>query len=332
MPKTKASGYYDTDFGNIQIGIDKNDYGIISVNHAFTYIMNLGVSEQEHFELARIYQTNDDDNDYVEVIGYNALDNNNNAQVYIKVLCYNSSESASVQTLFTSVLDSNSQWFLTYYRVDNEQLHTHNTYVFFTFGVDNVKNYNAYTYLPSGAYGIDHIFVMDNCTIIKDNSQRQAIIYNDEGDIYQEVILRTFFVTDLDEAQSGALIHDFIVQDVNQFYDNGFDSGYQRGYSNGYDVGYDEGDTNGYARGYGVGYEQGDYDGYRRGWNEGYTRGKYDGENENLHYFWLRNTLDAMNEVLRLELFPGVNIGLIIGVPLVFGILRLILFIWRSGD
>lgn len=333
MPKTKASGYYpDTEYSFDTYLISKNDYGVISVNHAYNYIMGLGVSEQDQFELASIYQTNDDDNDYIKVIGYNALDNNNMAQVYIKVLCYNSSESANVQTLFTSQITTTSQWFLVYYRVDNEQLHTHNTHVFFTFGIDNVKNYNFYRYLPGGANGRDNVFILNNCSVLKDNSQIQAINYNDEYDIYQEVINRLFFVTDLDAQNNGVMIHDYIINDINVFFDNGFNQGYDSGYANGYDEGYDVGDTNGYNRGYNVGYDAGDYDGYRRGWDQGYARGKSDGENYNIHYFWLRNTLDAMNDFLSLQLFPGVNIGLMVGVPLVFGVLRLILFIWRSGD
>ena len=333
MPKTKASGYYpDTEYGVDTYQIAKNDYGVISVNHAYNYIMGLGVSEQDHFELASIYQTNDDDNDYIKVIGYNALDNNNTAQVYIKVLCYNSSESANVQTIFTSQINATSQWFLTYYRVDNEQMHTHNTHIFFTFGVNNVKNYSAYNFLPSGANGRDNVLICNNCSILKDNSQIQAITYNDEYDIYAEIIERLFMVNDLFDDYNGVMIHDYIVKDINDFYDSGYDSGYNRGYEGGYNRGYDDGDAVGYARGYDEGYAQGDYDGYRRGWDQGYARGKSDGENYNLHYFWLRNTLDAVNDFLSLELFPGVNIGLMVGVPLVFGVLRLILFIWRSGD
>jgi len=325
--KVKASGYYpDTEYGVDTYLISKNDYGVISVNHAYNYIMGLGVSEQDQFELASIYQTNDDDNDYIKVIGYNALDNNNTAQVYIKVLCYNSSESANVQTLFTSQITTTSQWYLTYYRVDNEQMHTHNTYIYFTFGVGYVKNYNAYTILPSGANGRDNVLICNNCSILKDNSQIQAINYNDEYDIYVEIIERFFMINDLDDQNNGVMIHDYIINDVQQFYDNGYDNGYNYGYDRGYSLGYDRGDEDGYYRGEEHWKEVGALEKKAEYTQQGYDRGIA----ENLSSNWLTDTFSSIGDFLSIQVFPGFQIGYLLAIPIIFGILRMILHIWKN--
>lgn len=68
-------------------------------------------------------------------------------------------------------------------------------------------------------------------------------------------------------------------------------------------------------------YQQGASVGYNQGINEQLA-------NQN----WWVELWDGVDAFLSVELLPNLTFGLLFSVPLVFGVLHLILFIWRSGD
>lgn len=70
-----------------------------------------------------------------------------------------------------------------------------------------------------------------------------------------------------------------------------------------------------------------------RGYNSGYNLGYNRGVNENLaNQNWWVDLWNGVDAFLNVELLPNLTFGLLFSVPLVFGVLHLILFIWRSGD
>ncbi len=67
--------------------------------------------------------------------------------------------------------------------------------------------------------------------------------------------------------------------------------------------------------------------------NSEFDRGYNAGLNEQLsNQNWWINLWEGVDAFLSVELLPNLTFGLLFSVPLVFGVLHLILFIWRSGD
>lgn len=136
-------------------------------------------------------------------------------------------------------------------------------------------------------------------------------------------------------------------------YEDGYNSGYENGFENGIEAGYDEGYINGRDDGYNNGYNVGYNDGIDAGYNEGYEKGKEDGFEEGFnasreHWYnvgyqvgynkglneqiadrdfshLLRSAFVAIGTFLGINLLPGISIGAIIAVPIVFGIIAFIL-------
>ena len=117
---------------------------------------------------------------------------------------------------------------------------------------------------------------------------------------------------------------------------------YDDGFNDGYNAGYDVGLQNGYNEGYGDGYEDGVLDGYEGGYNAGYDVGLQNGYNEGKEYGYnegyiegtkevsrfptlLRNAFEGVGGFLGIELLPGISIGAIIAIPIVFGVIAFIL-------
>ena len=112
-------------------------------------------------------------------------------------------------------------------------------------------------------------------------------------------------------------------------YDEGYIIGRDEGYNNGYNVGFNVGFDDGYTLGNTDGFEDGFVLGREQGYNEGYNRGYNAGINEQLEdrdfASLLRSVFIAIGAFLGINLLPGISIGAIIAVPIVFGIIAFIL-------
>lgn len=64
---------------------------------------------------------------------------------------------------------------------------------------------------------------------------------------------------------------------------------------------------------------------YNEGYNEGYTTA-YD---EFGNFDWLSSLFTTMGDLLAIEILPGITIGLILLIPIVFGVLRFIMGLFR---
>lgn len=110
---------------------------------------------------------------------------------------------------------------------------------------------------------------------------------------------------------------------------NAFNSGYDLGYSAGYNYGYNIGHNNGYGEGVEDGETIGYNQGYEQGYNAGYQIGYNTGINEQLankdFAYLLRSAFVAIGAFLGINLLPGISIGAIIAVPIVFGIIAFVL-------
>lgn len=111
----------------------------------------------------------------------------------------------------------------------------------------------------------------------------------------------------------------------NDGYQSGREAGYQAGsevgYEYGYDDGYNEGWENGNETGYNRGYEEGHEIGYQTGYNAGISEQIQDKDFTNL----LKSVFVGIGSFLGINLLPGITIGAIIAVPIVFGIIAFIL-------
>lgn len=68
-------------------------------------------------------------------------------------------------------------------------------------------------------------------------------------------------------------------------------------------------------------------------YNNGYDAGFNEGVNTNLATpNWWTSLFNGIDSFLSIELLPNLTLGILVAIPLVFGLLRLILFFWRSGD
>lgn len=96
----------------------------------------------------------------------------------------------------------------------------------------------------------------------------------------------------------------------------GKDIGYYDGFQDGFDIGLQESTSEAYDNGYSAG----KHDGYNEGYNEGLT------VNPNNNFGTMIITvLSGVGTVLSIELLPGISIGAIIAVPIIFGIIAFVL-------
>ena len=100
-------------------------------------------------------------------------------------------------------------------------------------------------------------------------------------------------------------------------YENGYADGYDAGYGDGFQEGKKVADEFEYTRGYNF------------GWDEGYDYGYDKGILENLETggfgLILKQVFIGIGSFLGIQLLPGISIGAIIAVPIVFGIIAFIL-------
>lgn len=100
-------------------------------------------------------------------------------------------------------------------------------------------------------------------------------------------------------------------------YDDGYVDGYDVGFSEGLETGKTLADEWEYTRGYNSGYSVGYDDGYDKGISENMETGGFG--------LILKNVFLGVGSFLGIQLLPGISIGAIIAVPIVFGIITFIL-------
>ena len=115
-------------------------------------------------------------------------------------------------------------------------------------------------------------------------------------------------------------------------YDEGYADGELDGYDDGYTKGYNKGLEHSYDVGYDDGYEDGKADGFEigqiAGYNDGYAVGYSDGLSETTDKNFgrlLGGVFAGIGAFLGINLLPGISIGAIIAVPIIFGIIAFIL-------
>lgn len=114
--------------------------------------------------------------------------------------------------------------------------------------------------------------------------------------------------------------------------DIGYDLGYDDGESDGYDLGYADGKIDGIDIGYNDGYSFGYDNGYDLGYNDGYQTAINDGSADFGITSLLSGLFVGLGSLLSIELLPNISIGMIIAVPVVFGIIAFILGKRGGGD
>lgn len=160
--------------------------------------------------------------------------------------------------------------------------------------------------------------------VVKKFSNRLELYLNDRGFFYQP------YDTRIEGVRFEYYNPDYDYQDG---YDDGYTDGYQAGREAGYQTGKEDGYYNGWNDGYDEGWEKGNESGYNRGYekghNEGYQKGYNTGINEQLADKDFTNILKsafiAIGSLLAINLLPGISIGAIIAVPIVFGIIAFVL-------
>ncbi|HEY8363657.1 MAG TPA: hypothetical protein VIK77_12450 [Tissierellaceae bacterium] len=120
---------------------------------------------------------------------------------------------------------------------------------------------------------------------------------------------------------------------------------YEEGYEAGYKEGFQAGKSSGFKEGEQFGYNNGLADGFSEGWDEGYNAGKEKGYSEGYNIGYnegyntgiieqiddkdftnlLKSVFVGIGSFLGIKLLPGITIGAIIAVPIVFGIISFIL-------
>lgn len=116
---------------------------------------------------------------------------------------------------------------------------------------------------------------------------------------------------------------------TNPIYQLWYEEGFLEGKDYGYDLGYEggredfgqyfpPGSPNGFNGWYGF------QDGYDYGWDLGYNKAFEDNENFNFTSL-LAQVFMGLGSLLAIELLPGISIGAVIAVPIVFGIIAFII-------
>jgi hypothetical protein len=103
--------------------------------------------------------------------------------------------------------------------------------------------------------------------------------------------------------------------------DLGVSSSYIEGYDNGYDTGYSLGDSQGYLDGFEFGYESGFEDGFNELNNT--ASGLFQ---------ILGSAFTAIGSIFNIMILPGITIGMLVFVPIIFALLLFIIKILRGGS
>ena len=99
------------------------------------------------------------------------------------------------------------------------------------------------------------------------------------------------------------------------------------GYRGGYNNGYNQGSTNNEIQAF----NEGKAKGYQLGLADGYEQGMRGDNAVSSFINILTSIFTGIGAIFSIELFPHITIGLFLLVPLFFGVLGLILWIWRHN-
>lgn len=122
--------------------------------------------------------------------------------------------------------------------------------------------------------------------------------------------------------------YSYSVDYMDDFYDDLYDYGY--------DIGRNAGIDEGYSQGYDAGYEDGtsvDVDtAYNNGYNTGFEAGQIDATDRQTLSFstMIAGIFNNMGQFLSIEVFPGITIAFLIGLPLLLGAFLIILKLIRG--
>jgi len=101
------------------------------------------------------------------------------------------------------------------------------------------------------------------------------------------------------------------------------DGSYSAGYTDGYDAGLQENNEQAFNDGFSAGYDDGYTDGQVYYYNQGYDAGFQDGLNEDAFGMgWLLAFFGLFGQIFSIQLLPGLTIGMIVGIPVVFTTFR----------
>jgi hypothetical protein len=103
--------------------------------------------------------------------------------------------------------------------------------------------------------------------------------------------------------------------------DLGISPSYTEGYDTGYDTGYFDGDSQGYLDGFEFGYESGFEDGFNELNNT--ASGLFQ---------ILGSAFTAIGSIFNIMILPGITIGMLVFVPIIFALLLFIIKILRGGS
>lgn len=99
---------------------------------------------------------------------------------------------------------------------------------------------------------------------------------------------------------------------------------YLTDYSQGYEDGYEAGKNEGIEEGYQEGYEDGQVNGFNEGYQEGLEQGRSENDSYGITPF-VQTIFNGFSTMLNVEIFPKIKLWYIIGIPLIFGVVKFII-------
>ena len=125
----------------------------------------------------------------------------------------------------------------------------------------------------------------------------------------------------IDYLKTGVISEEDLLREFSRGYDVGYSAGQNAGYNVGYSDGYNDGVDVGRVYGYNEGYSVGRSEGYNIGYNDGINAQLEDKDFTHL----LKSVFIGIGSFLGINLLPGISIGALIAVPIVFGIISFII-------
>lgn len=191
---------------------------------------------------------------------------------------------------------------------------------------DPNNNFNA----PFPGVATDVSIVEENdeyaiCTIPVNTAEYNFMILSGQGGGGGDYQTNDIAFSSFENNQNGVFISSYnYQQDLLTATPFTYKSDYSQGYDDGYDDGYDVGKNEGIEEGYQQGYE----DGKENGFNDGYQMGLEQGRAENDSYGiapFVQSIFNGFSTMLSVEIFPKIKLWYIIGIPLIFGIVKFII-------
>lgn len=184
------------------------------------------------------------------------------------------------------------------------------------------NNYNApFPGVATDVYIVSETDEYAICTIPVNTAEYNFMILSGQGIGGGDYQTNDIVFSSFENNQNGVFISSYSVQQ-NLLTATPFS--YKSDYSQGYDDGYDAGKNDGIEEGYQQGYE----DGEENGFNEGYQLGLEQGRAENDSYGiapFVQSIFNGFSTMLNVEIFPKIKLWYIIGIPLIFGIVKFVI-------